>query len=133
MRPGARATIYRPPIMKCSTAFGMFFGFFASVLLLAFGAKTARADAVNEDRVLRKAGGIADGKMTNVKFSVNGGALLPSFDRTGKARIPVDDGPEKTTVIHGPVPDPNFNTLTQGKVTKADVQRLGKLVAYAGK
>jgi hypothetical protein len=49
--------------------------------------RLAEADAVNEDRILRKAGGIADGNMTNVKFRINGGPLQDSFNRTGKVRI----------------------------------------------
>ncbi len=106
-----------------------FLGLAGAVLVLA---GTVRADALNEDRILRKAGGIAEGKMTNVRFSVNGGPIQNSFDRTGKVRIPVDEGPEQTKLIHGPSPDPEFNTLTKGRVTKADVLRLGKLVSYAG-
>lgn len=92
----------------------------------------SRADAINKARILRKAGGISGGGLKNVKFSEDGGPLQDSFNRIGKARIPTSKGPERTTVLHGPVPDPNFNTLTQGRVTRASVLRQGKLISYAG-
>jgi hypothetical protein len=116
-------------IMKRSTGFRIQKGWLCILLLAPCPAK---ADAVNEDRVLRKAGGIAEGKMTNVKVRINGGPLQDSFNRTGKVRIPTDEGPERSVVIHGPVPDADFNTLTQGNVKRADVLRLGKLILYSG-
>lgn len=120
------------PTMKQSQRFWIPKGGLIAGLFLLMTPCLVKADAVNEDRVLRKAGGIADGKMKNVKFRVNGGPEQSSFNRTGKVRIPTSEGPEKSVVIHGPVADADFNTLTQGNVKRADVLRLGKLILYSG-
>ncbi len=95
------------------------------------------AAALNKTRILRKAGGLATGGLSQVFVTVTpGGGGSPtttqSFDRTGKFKIPGKKGQYRTTTIHGPTPDPNFNTPTFGAVRKAVVKRQGKLIQYAG-
>lgn len=98
----------------------------------------AKADAVNENRVLRKAGGESKGSIT-LKITVTpytGGVPdAPSTStetRTGDVQIPTKEGKGKSLVDHQSSPGPTLDSTAEGKVKKADVARNGKSIKYAG-
>jgi hypothetical protein len=97
-----------------------------------------KADAVNENRILRKAGGESKGSIT-LKVTVTpytGGIPdAPSTStetRTGDVQIPTKEGKGKSLVDHESSPGSTLDSTTKGKVKKADVARNGKSIKYAG-
>lgn len=107
----------------------------ALVGVSVFAGGLVHADTVNEKRVLRKAGGLADGELTNVVFTTSGpsGTVTEeSFDRQGKAKIPKKDGNTETPVKHGG-PEDGLDTRSEGDVKKAKVKRNGKVIKYVAK
>lgn len=102
----------------------------------AIGISRAHADAVNENRVLRKAGGVSKGVLKNIEvtniYATGGSNSFKTFNRSGSVKIPKSDGKAKSKVKHSG-PGTGLNTKTDGKVKKADVKRNGKAIKYVGK
>lgn len=99
----------------------------------------AKADAVNENRILRKAGGESKGtvtlRVTTTPYSMGvPDAPNPPFvsTRTGDVKIPTGDGNAKSVVDHESKPGPLNDTTAKGKVKKAAVSRNGKVIKYSG-
>ena len=98
----------------------------------------AKADAVNENRILRKAGGESKGSITltiSVIQYLGGVPSLPSTTtetRTGDVHIPTKEGKAKSIADHLSAPGPTLDSTTEGKVKKADVARNGKSIKYSG-
>lgn len=106
----------------------------------AIAVSSTHADALNEKRILNKAGGESDGKIKNVVVSTSyingdGSASNPivesSFDREGSVKIPKKDGDAKAVVEHGG-PESGFDGTADGDVKKAKVKRNGKTIVYKG-
>jgi hypothetical protein len=104
----------------------------------AIAVSSSHADALNEKRILNKAGGESDGKIKNVIVAtsyVNGDGTVSdpifesSFDREGSVKIPKKDGDTKTVVEHGG-PEKGFDGIADGDVKKAKVKRNGKTIVY---
>lgn len=110
------------------------------LLIVLFGSATSsRADAVNENRILRKAGGESKGfiklDVTSTPYNMGTPGMpttQPTQKRTGDAKIPTREGKAKSVVDHLSQPGTTFDTVSKGKVKKADVSRSGKVIKYAG-
>ena len=103
-------------------------------LVLLAAAGSLHADALNENRILRKAGGPTDGTLTHVLVTSTHPGFAPvtqaSFDRTGSAKIPKSEGKAKSLVEHEGLASSPLNTVTQGKVKQADVKQNGRKIKY---
>lgn len=111
------------------------------ILLAVFSGSVSflKADAVNENRILRKAGGESKGfiklDVTTTTYSMGVPDMTttePTQKRTGDAKIPTGEGKARSVIDHLSQPGPDNDTITQGKVKKADVSRSGKVIKYAG-
>lgn len=118
--------------MKITTLSHSFF-----ILAVALGGiVSVKADAVNEKRVLRKAGGPVDGTLTNVivkLYDPEGMFVSESNEgnRTGSVKIPKSTGKTTSTVEHGG-PEEGLDGTAAGRVKKAKVTRGGKKIVYKG-
>jgi hypothetical protein len=98
----------------------------------------AKADAVNENRILRKAGGESKGeinlRITTVPYDmgVPDAPTVSNETRTGDVKIPTGEGNAKSVVDHQSTPGPTNDTTTEGKVKKAVVSRTGAVIKYSG-
>lgn len=98
------------------------------------GTVSVKADAVNEKRILRKAGGPADGTLSNVivkLYDPQGNFVMESNlgTRTGSVKIPNSTGKAKSMVEHGG-PEDGLDGTAAGKLKKAKVTRGGKKIVY---
>lgn len=97
-----------------------------------------KADAVNEGRILRKAGGESKGqinlRVTTIPYTmgVPDAPVVTNETRTGDVKIPTGEGKAKSVVDHESEPGGLYDTTTQGKVKKAVVSRTGTVIKYAG-
>lgn len=108
------------------------------IILCLLSPALAKSDAVNEKRILRKAGGESKGTIT-LKITVTpytGGIpdepMTSTETRSGDVKIPAKEGAAKTIVDHESAPGPTLDSTTAGKVKKADVARNGKSIKYSG-
>lgn len=112
--------------------------FFAPAILAALVAGTCQlhADALNEKKILRKAGGKTTGEVTDIQvtntdqFGMT--TTFTTFDRSGAVKMPKAEGDGKSKIKHDG-PEREYDTMTDGDVKKADVSRNGKKIKYVGK
>ena len=110
------------------------------LFVFLFGsASFAKADALNEKRILRKAGGESKGTInldvTTTPYSMGVPGMSttqPTQKRSGDAMIPTKEGKAKSLIVHLGQPGPTNDTVSRGRVKKADVSRSGKVIKYAG-
>jgi len=108
---------------------------FAAALLVTPVTETVWAGALNEKRILRKAGGPSQGTIDFVATVTPAGdptnpVTLPPQVRTGSLVIPRRKGRVRARTIHGPDPNPSLDTVTSGRLGTAKVSRNGKRIRY---
>jgi hypothetical protein len=112
--------------------------FYLGILGLCLLSSMARADAVNENRILRKAGGESKGsinlRITTIPYSMGmpDAPVVSNTTRTGDVKIPTGEGNASSVVDHESAPGPLNDTTTAGKVKKAVVSRNGSVIKYSG-
>lgn len=101
------------------------------------GMSGVHADSVNDNRIIRKAGGVSEGELKNVEilFIYLSGFTesYQGYNHSGKVKIPKSEGDAKTKVKSTEPGEKGTNNIADGEVKKADVKRNGKLINYAGK
>jgi len=109
-----------------------------SLLAVCVMPTVVKADAVNENRILRKAGGESKGqinlRITTIPYTMGmpDAPVLSTETRTGDVKIPTGEGKATSLVDHESTPGPLNDTTAEGKVKKAVVSRTGTVIKYTG-
>lgn len=112
--------------------------FYLAILGLCLLPAMAKADAVNEKRILRKAGGESKGsinlRITTIPYTMGmpDAPVVSTTTRTGDVKIPTGEGNASSVVDHESDPGPLNDTTAEGKVKKAVVSRNGTVINYSG-